>query len=407
MIIKRFSLFIFIVPLVLIVAPLSCSLDPLNGFLPNLNIQVLSVSRSSKMNNKMNNLTDSVGLLAVPSVVPHDAPTSAADFHCIAFSVTGYGIEEKENVVGSKIPFASLRLGFETEMQNLSLNSDLNFSVKVPTLLGVDPNLQKRQIQLFGVYTSLADTTSCVGKTLYDFLLKDDPNAAVYLIGSEYYPNTMACANGSLCIRDDIFFNGTPGAELIYYHLTPSSLFPIAVFEGGNLPSTIPLFLNSDLNSGRGVEKSGSQPTYTSRPTLSGRTARLDFYFPISKYIMNRMVTGYANVVFRQLRAINYSVSGSTCASTAIASSYSNLQMKIWNGTSQAWMNVPRDGLVNDLIIPSANVLAYSINFVELSGDSVQTQLINGVEYLIMSMRTTEHACSSISLSGAPQIQFY
>ncbi len=389
----------------LTLVPLSCTLNPLNGLLENINVQILTVAGLNGAKPANAGIRAANNSLSVPTTIP----TQASDFDCIAFNVTGYGIEEKEDVAGSQIPIASLRLGLETPMQRPASNPSLNFNVKVPTLLGVDPTLQKRQIQILGVYTSLTDKASCEGKNLYDFLLEDDPNAAVYLIGSDYYPSTAAaCTNGSLCIRDDIVFNGTPGVELIYYYLAPENLYPEFVFVNGDqLFSGIPLFNDSDVYSGRGNMYNGNSSLYLSKPSLTGRMPRIDFYFAISKYKMNRSSTGYIDLDFGAIQAKNYPVASSLCGATATPSSYSGLQIKIWNGTTASWVNPPRNGSTTDLTLAAANVLSYSINFFELTDDTVQTELIDGTEYLIVSLRSNEPACSSIRLSRAPIIKFY
>lgn len=391
---------------VLSLVPLSCTLNPLNGLLSGINVQILSVAGLkvnqtpvlSRFNSKQN-------LLSVPAAVP----TQASDFDCIAFNVTGYGIEESEDVEGSEVPIASLRLGLETPMQRPAANPTLNFNVKVPTLLGVDPQLQKRQIQVLGVYTSLVDKSSCDGKTLFEFLVNDDPNAAVYVIGSDFYPSEdVACVNNSLCIRDDIAFNGAPGVELIYYYLAPENLDPEFVFVNSNENvNGAFLFNDSDLYTKRGVLYGGNSSQYLSKPTSQLRNARIDFYFPISKYKMNRILTGYAELSFGSVKAANYPVVSSLCGATATPSSYSDLQLKVWNGTTQAWMNMPNAGSTADEIISAANLISYTLNFIELYDDSVQTELIDGTEYLIFSLRAQEGTCSSILLNRAPTIKFF
>lgn len=392
--------------MILGLVPFSCTLNPLNGFLSGINVQILSVAGlKTKQVSVRPRASGKQNLLSVPASVP----TQAADFDCIAFNVTGYGIEEKEDVEGSEVPIASLRLGLETPMQRPAANPSLNFSVKVPTLLGVDPQLQKRQIQVLGVFTSLADKSSCDGKTLYDFLVDDDPNAAVYVIGSDFYPSEdVACANNSLCIRDDIAFNGTPGVELIYYYLAPENLEPEFVFVASN-ENVFGAFLfnDSDIYSKRGALFGGNASLYLSKPTIDLRNPRIDFYFPISKYKMNRILTGYAELSFGSVKAANYPPLSGECGATAIPSSYSDLQLKVWNGTTQAWMNMPNDGSTADEIISAANLTSYTFSYIELFDDSVQTELIDGVEYLILSLRSSEDTCSSILLNRSPTINFY
>ena len=105
--------------LILSLVPLSCTLNPLNGFLSGVNVQILSVAglKTSQAPIKAR-ASAQQGIFSVPASVP----TRASDFDCIAFNVTGYGIEEKEDVDGSSVPIASLRLGHETPMQRPAAN---------------------------------------------------------------------------------------------------------------------------------------------------------------------------------------------------------------------------------------------------------------------------------------------
>ncbi|MGZ3727483.1 MAG: hypothetical protein ACXVBD_16885, partial [Pseudobdellovibrio sp.] len=61
----------------------SCSLNPLNGFLDSLNVKIVSTGSSNKV------VRPQSAPQVFSSAVPTTVPTKAADFNCIAFSVTG------------------------------------------------------------------------------------------------------------------------------------------------------------------------------------------------------------------------------------------------------------------------------------------------------------------------------
>ena len=406
---KRRKFFLLVV-VCLSLMPLSCTLNPLNGFLKNINVQILSVA--GLQNNKVIQNQPEAPVKALFSV-PTSIPTSTAVFDCIAFSVTGFGIDEKEDVIGSEVPIADLRLGMETPMQSPTTNPGLVFTVKVPTLLGVDVRLQKRQIQVFGVYTSLTNKSSCQGKILSDFLVKEDIYAAVYLIGSDYYPNNATCTEGSICIVDNIAKVGAD-YELIFKSLTQRATAfkstPDYVFTNRDEESGIVnIFSDSDLYIGRGFSNFVNSGTFVSKPNINNFIARIDLYFPFSKYLRSRVGTS-VDILFDSITAPESTLNGSLCNSTAVVpTNFSNVRIKIWDGLNLRWANPPRYGSSGNLDITPANATngrSFLITGFDLDNDVIQSELIDGKEYIIVSIRSLQPSCSSIVLNF-PHIHYY
>jgi hypothetical protein len=287
-------------------------------------------------------------------------------------------------------------------MEDPALNASLVFNVQVPSLLGVDPQLQSRVVQIFGVYTSLADKTSCRGKVLSDFLVNEDPNAAVYLVGAGNYPSEdSSCSSGELCIEDIVASNGA-GSELIFKNLFDGNpIRPEFVYSSTTLGPAG--FSDSDLYVGGRQSLNSNVGTFESKPQLDNSMARLDFYFKISEYVRTR-ATNSVDLQFGALSAPEYSTSGAFCTSTALGS-YSTVQFKIWNGRDLTWEDPPRLGSSGVLQVTNANSISYQISFVKLNDSTVQSEVIDGSEYLILSARSLNNSCSSVR-TGQPALDF-
>lgn len=385
---------------------LSCTLNPLNGMLTSLNVRIDSPANLGVKKNTE---------VQIQSTVPVAVPTQTRDFDCVAFNVTGYGIDEKQNVTGSEVPIGSLRFGLETPMQDPDSSSNLTFQVQIPNLLGVDPRLQQRFVQIYGVYTSLTDKTVCQNKELSDFLVSVDPYAAVYLIGSNYYPEeagTGTCSDGELCINDDVAEFG-PGPELITNNLqSVTTLAPSMVYYATNNTSSLSTtyFTNSDLFTGRGSYQNGNGSAQ-SKPTVIGYVPRIDLYFQASTYFLKRLITYTPVLSLSSIKAQEYTMSGSFCNSATSVGDYSDMQIKIWNGSTDAWVNPPRGSTTTDYNLAAVNLLSHEMPF-NLQHENVQTETIDGLEYLIVSLRAKENGmspgrnCSSLSFNSA-FLKFY
>jgi hypothetical protein len=385
---------------------LSCSLNPLNGMLTSLNVRIDSPTHFA-VKKKQD--------VQLQAAVPVTVPTQTRDFDCIAFNVTGYGIEEKQDVAGSEVPIGSLRFGIETPMQDPDSSANLTFQVQIPNLLGVDPRLQQRFVQIYGVYTSLTDKTACQNKELSEFLVSVDPYAAVYLIGSSYYPEDVGsgnCLEGELCINDDVAEFG-PGRELITNNLqSVNTLMPSALYYATNNTSSLSTiyFTNSDLFFGRGSFQNANSSA-VSKPTITGYVPRIDLYFQTSTYFLKRLISYSTTLSLSSIKAQEYTTSSSFCNSTLSVGDYSDMQIKIWNGSTDAWVNPPRGSTTSDLNLAAVNLVNYEMPF-NLQHENVKTETIDGLEYLIVSLRAKENGidpgrnCSSLSFSSAV-LKFY
>ena len=265
-------------------------------------------------------------------------------------------------------------------------------------MLGVDARLQKRLVQIYGVYSSLSNKTLCRGRSLSDFLVNTDPLAAVYLVGSAYYPSDSAgCGDGELCI-DDVISRTGAGTELIYQNLFQEPIQPEIAFSTSNELSGLTLFSASDFDT-HGSEKNVN--SVNSKPFFDNRIARVDLYFPFSRYKMNRAVSGQLDVP--TLQATNYNVVTSSCG--ASLGTYADVQIKIWDTANSTWMNPPVNGSTFDVIKVAANG-SYTLNFIDLADESVQPLSVNGRDYLIFSLRSQNTSCSSLNVNF-PSLSFY
>ncbi|MGZ6488332.1 MAG: hypothetical protein ACXWQQ_17460, partial [Pseudobdellovibrio sp.] len=317
------------------------------------------------------------------------------------------GIDEKTNVPGSEVPIEQFRFGHETPMQKTAGNTALSFNVEIPSLLGVSPEMQSRVIQVYGVYTSLTDKSSCAGKSLSDFLVNEDPYAAVYLIGTNTYPttnSTIACTGSDLCIEDSIKKNGA-GTELMYTYLflNRDPIDAVYYYSPSLQTALINLFNDSDYADPSALSSAYAGMTANSKPIGTGQVARIDYYFPFSKYLKDRV--GSAKFRFSTLQAAEYTNNSGSCSFTP-TSSYSTVQLKLWDGLNSTWVNPPIGNSTADFTVAAANEFAYDIFNVQLNDASIQQVTIDGVQYLAMSIRSQNTSCSSLSIS-LPEIIFY
>lgn len=354
---------------------LGCSLDPLANVRSQMKVYIPEATFHS---------TNKIGAMATLS-----------NYTCISFDVAGYGISAPTSTGTFGLPVAEMNLGHTNPMIQLSdvtpVGGFYPFSVEVPTLVGISSDFGRRRISVYGVKPSASQI--CKGKKLEDYLI-EDPLATLELIGAENYPlieGTSAiagCPENSICINTTTFTAYNPAAEAVYWRLKDRWDFesrfdydpiPMLVYKGTVSPSDWP-FTNSEEDLAA-VSYLGT----TAPGCVSGglSISRADFYVPMSELEMKLA----AKDLKLKVTGSGYEADSLTdvgfCSETKAITA--NLWIEAWDEQNKQWKPFAANKQEN--FQPDLNLKTFTLQ-IDFSSLSSYLKTINGVSYLIISIRT-------------------